>query len=362
MSRKIYIPKDAAARAVGADELAAALQDAIRECGAAFEIIRTGTRGLLWLEPLIEVECSKGRYGFGPVAPEDIPGLIAAGIFDADQHPLDHGLNLGLVESMSLLKLQHRQSFSRCGLDDPLNGEAFVKNGGLRGATAAIALTPQAIVQRVTDSGLRGRGGAGFPTGIKWQTVLKADSDQKYIVCNADEGDSGTFADRILIEGDPLTLIEGMVIAGLAVGANSGYIYIRSEYPDGYQTLEKAVLVAHRLSLLGKNILGSGREFELEVRLGAGAYICGEETALLESIEGRRGMIRYKPPLPAIKGLFGQPTVINNVLSFAAVPGIIADGAESYHSLGMGRSRGTLAVQLGGNIKRGGLFELPFGI
>ncbi|MDI9408647.1 MAG: NADH-ubiquinone oxidoreductase-F iron-sulfur binding region domain-containing protein [Candidatus Pacebacteria bacterium] len=362
MSLRLYIPKDAAARAVGADELAAALQMASEDCGSECQIIRTGSRGLLWLETLLEVETIKGRFGYGPVTTEDIPSLIAAGLFNGAKHPLDHRTAVGLVAEHPLFKAQTRQSFARCGLIDPLDGDGFVAQGGLRGIKAAVKMDGEQIVKQVTDSGLRGRGGAGFPTGIKWQTVRNAESSQKYIVCNADEGDSGTFADRILIEGDPLTLIEGMVIAGLAVGASKGYIYIRSEYPDGYATLLSAVLVAHRLKLLGANVMGSGKGFELEIRLGAGAYICGEETSLLESLEGRRGIIRYKPPLPAIKGLFGQPTVINNVLSFAAVPGILADGAESYSRLGVGRSKGTLAVQLGGNIKRGGLFELPFGV
>ena len=225
----------------------------------------------------------------------------------------------------------------------------------------ALRLSDQEIVNAVTESGLRGRGGAAFPAGIKWQTVLDAPGEQKYIVCNADEGDSGTFADRLLMEADPYQLLEGMIIAGLAVGATRGYIYLRSEYPRAREVLEEAIGRARADNYLGDNIRGSGRGFELELRMGAGAYICGEETALLDSLEGKRGMVRAKPPLPAIAGLFGQPTVVNNVLTLAAVTTVLAQGAAFYHDFGSGRSRGTLAVQLAGNIRRGGLVELAYG-
>jgi formate dehydrogenase iron-sulfur subunit len=238
----------------------------------------------------------------------------------------------------------------------------YIAHNGYRGLRKAVKLTPADIVKEVTDSGLRGRGGAAFPTGIKWNTVLGCAAQQKYIVCNADEGDSGTYSDRMIMEGDPFVLIEGMTIAGIAVGANQGYIYLRSEYPDALVILNEAIESAYAAGYLGKNILGSGHDFDLEVRRAAGAYICGEETSLLESLEGKRGVIRFKPPLPAIEGLFGKPTVVNNVISFASVPIILDKGSVFYKDYGMGRSRGTLPIQLAGNIKQGGLVEKAFGI
>jgi formate dehydrogenase iron-sulfur subunit len=303
------------------------------------------------------VETPEGRVGYGPVTPQDVPGLLAAGLLDGGDHPL----RLGLVEEIPWLKRQQRLTFARCGVVDPLSLSDYEVQGGYRGLTKALAMQPAAIVEAVTVSGLRGRGGAGFPTGIKWKTVLGAQADQKYIVCNADEGDSGTFADRMLLEGDPFALIEGMTIAGLAVGATRGFVYIRSEYPHGFRTFKRAVAIARDEGRLGSRILGSRFEFDIEVRLGAGAYICGEETSLLESLEGKRGMIRFKPPLPAIQGLFGKPTVVNNLVTLATVPFVLAEGAEAYRDFGMGRSRGTLPVQLAGNVKHGGLVEIAFG-
>ena len=350
MTTKIYVPCDAASLSMGAEAVA----DAIRENGADVAVTRTGTRGLLWLEPLVEIEIAGRRVGFGPVAAADVPDILAQG----EAHPLC----LGSVEDIPYLKSQQRLTFARCGVIDPVSLDDYTAHGGLKGLTRAVAMAPQAIVEDVTESGLRGRGGAGFPTGIKWNTVLQAKSSRKYIVCNADEGDSGTFADRILMEGDPFLLIEGMAIAGLAVGATRGYIYLRSEYPHAFRTLSRAIETARTAGVLGDDVLGSGFAFDMEVRLGAGAYICGEETSLLESLEGKRGQVRFKPPLPAIEGLFGKPTVINNVLSLAAVPTILAEGAAYYRDFGTGRSRGTMPIQLGGNIKRGGLIERAFGL
>ena len=238
----------------------------------------------------------------------------------------------------------------------------YKATGGLRGLTRALSMTQDAIVDEVVKSGLRGRGGAGFPTGIKWKTVMQAAGPQKYVVCNADEGDSGTFADRMVMEGDPFLLIEGMIIAGIASGADRGYVYLRSEYPHAIAVMNEAVDAAKAAGVLGPDVLGSGHAFALEVRVGAGAYVCGEETSLLDSLEGKRGQVRAKPPLPALAGLFGKPTIVNNVLSLAAIPDILADGAEAYQALGFGRSRGTMPVQLAGNIRHGGLFEVPFGI
>jgi len=350
MTLRLFIPADAAARSVGADAVAHAITQHAAQRGRAVDIVRTGSRGLLWLEPLVEVATPAGRIGFGPTRPGDI-----ASLFDADFPAAGHPLALGLVEHLPSLARQTRLTFARVGVIDPLSLDDFRAHGGLAGLAAARALPPADILARVTASGLRGRGGAGFPTGIKWQTVANAPATQKYIVCNADEGDSGTFADRMLIEGDPFTLIEGMAITGRAVGATKGFIYLRSEYPHAAQILARALEIARAGAVLGPN-------FDITLRIGAGAYICGEETALLESLEGRRGVVRAKPPLPALSGLFGQPTVVNNVLSLAAVPSILAHGADAHAAHGTGRSRGTLAVQLAGNVRRGGLFELPFGI
>jgi len=356
MSTRIYIPGDSAALSVGADAVAARVADEAARRGLDIAIVRNGTRGLLWLEPLLEVETPAGRVGFGPVDAADVPALFDAGFQD------NHPLALGLVEQIPYLARQQRFTFARVGITDPLSLEDYEAHGGYRGLRNALLMAPAEIVASVTASGLRGRGGAAFPTGIKWNTVLKAPGTEKYIVCNADEGDSGTFADRIVMESDPYVLIEGMTIAGIAVGATRGYIYVRSEYPHSIRQLEAAIATAAQRGYLGRNLLGSGRSFELEVRKGAGAYICGEETALLESLEGKRGIVRAKPPLPALAGLFGKPTVINNVLSLATVPIILDKGAQYYQDYGMGRSRGTLPVQLAGNIQHGGLIELAFGV
>ena len=273
-----------------------------------------------------------------------------------------HALSLGNPEKMPFFAKQTRLTFARCGITDPVSLDDYKAHDGLKGLQKAIAMAPADIVREVTDSGLRGRGGAGFPTGIKWKTVLDTTADQKYIVCNADEGDSGTFADRMIMEGDPFVLIEGMAIAGVAVGATKGYIYIRSEYPHAAATMNEAIRVARRAGVLGKSVLGSAHAFDMDVRVGAGAYVCGEETSLLESLEGKRGLVRAKPPLPAHKGLFGKPTVINNVISLASVPIILDKGGAFYKDFGMGRSRGTIPIQIAGNVKHGGLFEAAFGL
>lgn len=358
MSYTIYVPCDTTAVSVGADKLAHALSTQAQQAGTELKLVRNGSRGLFWLEPLVEVETAQGRVAYGPVRPSDLASLWEAEFFKGGEHPL----KLGLTEDIPFLKQQERLTFARVGVIDPVSVTDYEAQGGWLGLRNALTLTQADIVSAVTASGLRGRGGAAFPTGIKWQTVLTADGEQKYIVCNADEGDSGTFSDRMLMEGDPFCLIEGMVIAGLAVGANQGYIYLRSEYPRAFNTLKTAIVQAQAAGFLGSNILNSGQAFDLEVRLGAGAYICGEETALLESLEGKRGQVRAKPPLPAIQGLFGKPTVVNNVVTLASVPVILAKGAAFYANYGRGRSRGTLAFQLAGNIKHGGLVEKAFGL
>jgi formate dehydrogenase iron-sulfur subunit len=358
MITTVYVPQDAAALSVGAERVARAIAAEAERRGTPIRLVRNGTRGLLWLEPLVEVATPNGRHAYGPVTARDVPSLFEAGFLQGASHPLHHGL----TEEIPFLKNQQRLTFARVGVIDPTSLTDYLAHDGYAGLRRALEMQPTEIVKTVLDSGLRGRGGAAFPTGIKWQTVLDQAAPQKYIACNADEGDSGTFADRMLMEGDPFMLIEGMTIAGLAVGATRGFIYLRAEYPHAHKTLEAAIATAYREGYLGRDILGSGKTFDLEVRLGAGAYICGEETSMLESLEGKRGEVRVRPPLPAIKGLFGQPTVVNNVISLASVPVILQHGAEFYQSFGVGKSRGTIPLQLAGNIKRGGLYERAFGL
>ncbi|HEY1393657.1 MAG TPA: NADH-ubiquinone oxidoreductase-F iron-sulfur binding region domain-containing protein [Methylibium sp.] len=352
MSVTVYVSRDAAALAMNADVVAAAIAGRASARRQEVNIVRNGSRGLLWLEPMVEVATPAGRVAYGPVRVEDVASLFEANFLAGGEHPL----RLGSTEDIPEFKHQQRLSFARCGQDHPL---APVSWTGLK---TALEVPPEAIVQEVLDSGLRGRGGAAFPAGIKWRTVAQTPSAQKYVVCNADEGDSGTFADRMLLEGDPYLLIEGMAIAALAVGATRGFVYIRSEYPHAIATFQAACDAAREAGVLGPSVLDSGVSFDIEVRVGGGSYVCGEETAMLESLEGKRGIVRAKPPLPAVQGLFGRPTIINNVLTFAAVPTIMEKGAEFYKAFGSGRSRGTLPFQLAGNIRRGGLFELPFGL
>ncbi len=358
MTARVYISRDSGALCVGAEEVAKALFKAAERRGLAVEIVRTGSRGMYWLEPLVEVATPQGRIGYGPVKPGDIERLLDSGMLEGGEHLL----RLGLVEDIPFFKRQTRLTFARVGVIDPRSLEDYRAHGGYKGLEEALQIGPEAIVEEVVNSGLRGRGGAGFPTGIKWRTVAQTVNPQKYIVCNADEGDSGTFADRMIMEGDPLVLIEGMTIAGIATGATYGYVYIRSEYPHAVEAMEIAIREARQGGFLGAHVAGSPYAFDMEVRVGAGAYVCGEETSLLESLEGKRGEVRAKPPLPAHIGLFGKPTVINNVLSLASVPIIMSDGAAYYRDFGMGRSRGTMPIQLAGNIKYGGLFETAFGI
>ena len=361
MSTVVYIPRDATALALGAEAVARAVTAEAARRKQPVRVVRNGSRGAFWLEPLVEVETTQGRIAYGPVKTGDVAGLFAAGFLEGKPH----ALHLGPVASISWLGKQERLCCARLGVIDPLNLDDYLAHGGYAGLRAALAMAPADVVQAVTDSGLRGRGGAAFPTGIKWRTVLNTPGTgdgQKYVVCNADEGDSGTFSDRLLMEGDPFCLLEGMTIAGVAVGATRGYIYLRCEYPHAQAALQAAIATAYARGYLGADLQGSGRSFDLELRLGAGAYICGEETSLLESLEGKRGQVRFKPPLPAIAGLFGRPTVINNVITFASVPAVLERGAAWYRDFGMGRSRGSLPIQLAGNIARGGLVEKAFGV
>ncbi len=358
MSKTVYVPRDTSALACGAEAVVRAIETQAAARGIEVRVVRNGSRGLCWLEPFVEVATPRGRVGYGPVRVDDVAGLFDAGFLDGGTHALGHGL----VEAIPYLASQQRLCFARNGIIDPLDLDDYARHGGWIGLQRALALAPAAIVAAVLDSGLRGRGGAAFPAGIKWKTVLDAADQPKYIVCNADEGDSGTFSDRMLLEGDPFRLIEGMLIAGLATGAGYGYVYLRSEYPLAARIFAAAIGRARAAGWIGADVAGSGRAFELDLRIGAGAYICGEETALLESLEGRRGEVRSKPPVPAIKGLFGRPTLVNNVITLASVPDILSHGADWYRDYGSGRSRGTLPIQLAGNIRRGGLVERAFGL
>lgn len=358
MTVRIFIPSDSTAIALGADEVADVIREEALRRGDDVQLARNGSRGLYWLEPMIEVETAQGRYAYGPVRAEDVPSLFMAGFLQGAAHRLGHGL----TEEIPFLKRQRRIVFKRVGITAPLSIDDYTLHGGFKGLRQALRMRPEEIVAEVTHSGLRGRGGAGFPTGVKWKTVADTASDRKYVVCNADEGDSGTFSDRMVMESDPFMLIEGMIIAGLAVGATQGYIYVRSEYPHAVKVLNQAIAIAREHGYLGSDVLDSSHAFDIAVRKAAGSYVCGEETALLESLEGRRGVVRAKPPLPAVQGLFGKPTVINNVISLASVPFILSNGADSFRTLGAGRSLGTLPLQLAGNIRRGGLVEMAFGV
>ncbi len=329
---RALVPNETLANALGANELARRL------AAGGYEVVRTGGFGLAWLEPLLVID----GQAYGPVR---------------DPAPLD-GIENGLETSLKTLALgpaaelpalarQRRLVFDRCGWSDPLDYDPSKLRELLR-------LEPEGIIAEIKASGLRGRGGAGFPAHIKWQTVRDTPAAQKYIVVNADEGDSGTFADRLIMEGDPFRLIEGILLAGRAVGAEKGYVYLRSEYPLAAEIFANAIAKARALGLLD--------HFELELFIGAGAYICGEETSLLESLEGKRGEIRAKPPLPAIAGLFGQPTLVHNVITLCSVPGILELGGAAYAGIGVGTSTGSMTFQLAGNIQRGGLYEFPFGL
>ena len=352
---RIFVPRDAAAKALGADDVAAAVLAEAARRGLEVTLVRNGSHGMVWLEPLLEVETPNGRIGFGAVSAADVPALFEAG-FGA------HPKALGITAELPWMKRQTRLTFARCGVIDPLSLAEYEAHGGLAGLRRALAMDGAAIVEEMKRSGLRGRGGAGFPTGIKWDTVRQARADRKYIVCNADEGDSGTFADRMIMEGDPFTVLEGMVIAGVAVGATKGFVYIRSEYPDSIAVMTEAVAVARAAGVLGPSVLGIGPAFDVEIREGAGAYVCGEETSLLNSLEGKRGVVRAKPPLPALEGFLGKPTVVNNLISLATVPVIFERGADFFRDFGLGRSRGTIPLQIAGNVKFGGLFETGFGL
>jgi formate dehydrogenase iron-sulfur subunit len=356
VTTRVFVPRDSAARSVGADEVAERITAVAAARGLDVEVVRTGSRGMLWLEPLVEVETAQGRVGYGPVEPEQVDGLVGEGMLEGAAP------GLGPVEDLDWLRRQQRLTFARVGVVDPRSADDYERHGGVAGLRAALAMGPEAVVEAVVESGLRGRGGAGFPAGIKWRTVARAEADVKFVCCNADEGDSGTYADRMLMEGDPFLLLEGMTIAAYATGATEGFVYVRSEYPDAVVAMEAAIEAARARGWLGERVLGSDLSFDVQVRVGAGAYICGEETAMLESLEGKRGQVRAKPPIPALEGLFGRPTVVNNVITLASVPWVLAHGAQAYAEHGVGRSRGTSVFQLAGNVKQGGIVETGFGV
>lgn len=355
---RIFVPRETSAVSLGADTVAARIAQHIDEKGIDVRIVRNGSYGMCWLEPLVEVEVGDRRLAYGPVTAARLDDLLDGGLLEGAQHEL----LLGPTSEIPYLAKQDRWTFRRVGIIDALSLDEYRAQGGFSGLERAFEIGADATLDEVKESGLRGRGGAGFPTGIKWQTVMQAQGDQKYIACNADEGDSGTYSDRMLMEGDPLTLIEGMLIAGFTVGASKGYVYLRAEYPLTRRIFADALEIAREGGWLGQDIAGSGFDFDIEVHIGAGSYVCGEETAMLESLEGKAGVIRFRPPLPAIEGLFGKPTVVNNVITLASVPDIVVRGGSEYAAMGVGRSKGTLAFQLAGNIKRGGLVEKAFGL
>ncbi|HEY6395349.1 MAG TPA: NADH-ubiquinone oxidoreductase-F iron-sulfur binding region domain-containing protein [Candidatus Binataceae bacterium] len=358
MAAVVYVPRDCGAVSLGADGVARAIDAEAKRLGIGVQIIRNGSRGMYSHEPMLEAATERGRIAYGPVRESDVPGLLAARLIEGAAHPL----NLGPVSEIPYLKNQTRVTFQRMGIVDPLSLDDCLAHGGYAGLSRALESSPEQVIASVERSGLRGRGGAGFPTGRKWRTAYETPADQKYIVCNGDEGDSGTFSDRMIMEGDPFALLEGMTIAAFAAGASRGYIYIRSEYLSAVDVMRHAIGIARGKGYLGGGILGSQLNFDIDIRVGAGSYVCGEETAMLESIEGKRGLVCAKPPVPAVSGLFGKPTIVNNVITFATAAPILTRGADAYAELGTGRSRGTLPVQLAGNVKYPGLIEKPLGV
>lgn len=357
MGKRVFIPGDTSSIALLSDEVAEKVRSVTKRRGIGVEVVRNGSRGLYWLEPLLEVETPAGRIAYGPVSPDDVESLFNSNCLEGGGHPLF----LGPTEDIPNLKKQERVTFKRVGVIDPLSIDDYRRRGGYTGLERVMGMAPREVVEEIKLSGLRGRGGAAFPTGVKWETALTAVSPVKYIICNADEGDSGSFSDRMIMEGDPFALIEGMTIAAVATGAKDGYVYLRSEYPYTKEKFRDAIEVAYGKGCLGEDILRSGRRFDLHLVIGAGSYVCGEETALVESLENRRGMVRPRPPVPAVSGLFGMPTILNNVITFATVTAIFERGWQNYRTYGTDKSSGTLPFQLSGNIRRAGLVEVPFG-
>ncbi len=337
---RLYLSNDTSSRAAGAERLAEHLRTR-----ADVQLIHTSSRGAFFLEPMIERDSPTGRVAWCHVALDDLPNIIM-------------GTGGMPVDAIPYLAKQTRATFANFGITEPLALDEYQSRGGFKGLEAALAMAPEAIIQELKISRLRGRGGAAFPVWNKWQVAHQTDANEKYVVVNADEGDAGTYCDRMVMEGDPFRLIEGMLICAHAIGATKGFIYCRQEYPAAAWSIRTAIRKADEAELLEVN----GRTFSIELVMGAGSYVCGEETALLESLEGRRGVVRAKPPYPAVAGLYGRPTIVSNVLTFATVPNILAKGGAWHASLGTERSRGTIALQLGGRLKQAGLVEIPFGM
>ncbi|MBX9659494.1 MAG: SLBB domain-containing protein [Nitrospiraceae bacterium] len=341
MSRiRLYLSKDTSSCAAGAERLAEAWRSRFD-----VELVRTSSRGAFFLEPMVERDSPDGRLAWCQVAPADLPRILAG--------------NGGVpVSTIPFLAKQARHTFASFGVTEPLSTAAYQAHGGLAGLRAAQQMSPAAIIQEIKTSRLRGRGGAAFPVWKKWEVAAATTADRKYVVANADEGDAGTYCDRMIMEGDPFRMIEGMLICGRAIGAQAGYVYCRQEYPTATACLHDAIQAAEAAGWLEID----GRRFSIAVVSGAGSYVCGEETALLESLEGRRGVVRARPPHPAQSGLYGRPTIVSNVLTFATIPNILARGGAWHASMGTEGSRGTAVLQLGGRVKQPGLIEIPFGL
>ena len=352
-----------------------AVEAAIREAIAAHritaDIVRVGCLGLCYAEPLVDIiKPGFPRIHYGGLDPEQAARLVTEYLTGDNPCPelalgtSGDGAVAGIprLEELPVLKAQVRITLRNCGLIDPGNLDHYLARGGYRGLERALAMGPEAVIEEIKRSGLRGRGGAGFPTGLKWQFCRKASGNLKYLICNADEGDPGAFMDRSLLEGDPHAVLEGMLIGAYAIGASEGYIYIRAEYPLAIERLQTALRQLEENGLIGDDILGSGFGFHLKIKEGAGAFVCGEETALIASIEGKRGMPRSRPPFPANSGLWGRPTNINNVETWASVSAIMERGADWFAGYGTEKSRGTKTFALAGKINRTGLIEVPFGI
>ena len=355
----------------GSATLLSALEEELKIRGLDDEIkvVKTGCFGLCELGPIMIVY-PEGTF-YSRVTPEVIPEIVEEHllkgrpvtrlVYDETDVPLPEGQSVSLSDT-NFYKKQKRVALRNCGVINPEVIDEYIAMDGYQALGKCLTeMTPAEVIQLISDSGLRGRGGAGFPTGTKWNFAAKSVSDKKYVVCNADEGDPGAFMDRSVLEGDPHAVLEAMAIAGYAIGATEGYIYVRAEYPIAVKRLEIAIKQAREYGLLGKDIFSTGFNFDIQLRLGAGAFVCGEETALLTSIEGHRGEPRPRPPFPAVKGLFGQPTIINNVETLANIPQIILKGAEWFASMGTEKSKGTKVFALGGKIRHTGLVEIPMG-
>ena len=352
----------------GSQQIMETLKEEIKKAGLEKEVsvVQTGCHGLCALGPIMIVYPDASFYSMVKV--EDIPEIVQEHLLKGRvvtrllyQETVTPAGVKALIDT-DFYKKQHRIALRNCGIINPEVIEEYIGTGGYAALGKVLTeMTPDDVIQCLLDSGLRGRGGGGFPTGLKWKLAKQNDADQKYVCCNADEGDPGAFMDRSVLEGDPHAVLEAMAIAGYAIGANQGYIYVRAEYPIAVERLKIAISQAREMELLGKDIFGSGFDFDIDLRLGAGAFVCGEETALMTSIEGNRGEPRPRPPFPAQKGLFGKPTILNNVETYANIPQIILNGPEWFSSMGTEKSKGTKVFALGGKIHNTGLVEIPMG-